>query len=922
MTEPVSRLGEALAERYRIERELGQGGMATVYLAQDLRHDRNVAIKVLRPELAAVIGAERFLREIKTIATLQHPHILGLIDSGEVNGTAYYVMPFVEGESLRDRLRREKQLPIADALRLATEVAAALDYAHRHGVIHRDIKPENILLHDGSALVADFGIALAVSSAGGGNRMTETGMSLGTPHYMSPEQAMGEREITARSDVYALGCVTYEMLTGDPPFIGSTAQAIIAKVMTDKPASIRRQRERVPEEVDDAVLTALEKLPADRFATAAEFAAALNGRAGPTGRSMSASSRQRARLALLRPAALVAGALALLGLGALAGAWVAGHRTAASVVFLQRTFRSEAIYNARFAPDGRTIVYSSAADTSAPELFLIRPDYPEPKPLGLAATHLLGVSSRGELAVLVRAAFLRHRLFLGTLARVPLGGGAPREVLDSVREGDWSPDGSELAIIHDVNGRDRLEFPIGTVLYEGSGYLSDPRVSPDGRHVAFAEHPFRWDDRGTVKIVDRAGKPTAVTRDYQAIEGLAWRPRGDEVLFSAYDSSGFVVRTLDLDGRQRVAVTGAGNLTTQDISPSGRLLLTRDDAPYRLLLRRPGSPRELDVSWIDASIGRRSCRGTARFWPSPTAASTPACTTTLCCGRPKAARWPGWARARPPRSRRTASGCWPSSPRRRRSWSLYPTRTGDERRIAIDRFEAIGSADWFPDGRSVLFCGNRAGEASRCYIQPLEGGTARAVTPEGTGGGSVSPDGAEVVASSPTLGYRRYPVAGGSGREIPGLSSDDQVVRWSVDGRALIVGSTTSPTLDRVDLATGRREPLVTLGTEVSRSPVPARLLHHGGRPSGLRLRRRDLSLPGLHRGRGAIGANSRAIFKLSSPGGSSRGSPAQWVRSWSPLRCGQGRGHRHHRVRRRLVAHPTQAPTLRAPAAGSRTAR
>src|SRR5690242_6674194 len=202
-------LRDALADRYRLERELGQGGMATVYLAEDLKHRRKVAIKLLRPELAAVIGAERFLREIQTIATLQHPHILGLIDSGEASGTAYYVMPYVDGESLRDRLRREKQLPIADAVRLATEVAAALDYAHRRGVIHRDIKPENILLHDGSALVADFGIALAVSSAGGSSRMTETGMSLGTPHYMSPEQAMGDREITPRSDVYALGAMTY-----------------------------------------------------------------------------------------------------------------------------------------------------------------------------------------------------------------------------------------------------------------------------------------------------------------------------------------------------------------------------------------------------------------------------------------------------------------------------------------------------------------------------------------------------------------------------------------------------------------------------------------------------------------------------------------------------------------------------------------
>ena len=270
------KLQAALSDRYRIQRELGQGGMATVYLAEDLKHDRKVAIKVLRPELAAVIGAERFLREIKTIAVLQHPHILGLIDSGEVEGTAYYVMPYVEGESLRDRLSREKQLPIAEAVRIAGEVASALDYAHRHGVIHRDIKPENVLLHDGSALVADFGIALSVSTAGA-TRLTETGMSLGTPHYMSPEQAMGEREITARSDVYALGAMTYEMLLGEPPFTGPTAQAIVAKVMTEKPAPLVGRRDRIPAAVEDAVLTALQKLPADRFATAAEFAAALRG---------------------------------------------------------------------------------------------------------------------------------------------------------------------------------------------------------------------------------------------------------------------------------------------------------------------------------------------------------------------------------------------------------------------------------------------------------------------------------------------------------------------------------------------------------------------------------------------------------------------------------------------------------------------
>src|SRR5688572_9366752 len=274
MSDALSRLRTALSGRYEIDRELGAGGMATVYLAHDIKHDRAVAIKVLHPDLGAALGAERFLTEIKTTAKLQHPHILPLLDSGDAAGLLYYVMPVMTGETLRGRLTRERQLPIPEAVRIAREVASALDYAHRQGVIHRDIKPENILLHDGQALVADFGIALAVSTAG--TRMTETGMSLGTPHYMSPEQAMGEREITARSDVYALGAVTYEMLVGEPPFTGPTAQSIVAKVLTEEPRPLLPKRHTIPRHVELAVLTALEKLPADRFATAAEFSNALN----------------------------------------------------------------------------------------------------------------------------------------------------------------------------------------------------------------------------------------------------------------------------------------------------------------------------------------------------------------------------------------------------------------------------------------------------------------------------------------------------------------------------------------------------------------------------------------------------------------------------------------------------------------------
>ncbi len=311
------RLAAALSDRYRIERELGQGGMATVYLAEDLKHDRKVAIKVLKPELAAVLGADRFLAEIKTTASLQHPNILPLFDSGTADGFLYYVMPYVEGESLRDRLNREKQLPVREAVDLTTEVADALDYAHRQGVVHRDIKPENILLHEGRPMVADFGIALAVSAAAGG-RMTETGLSLGTPHYMSPEQATAEPDITGRSDVYSLASVLYEMLTGDPPHTGSSAQQIIMKIVTEEPAPVTKLRKSVPPNVAAAVAKGLEKLPADRFDSAKAFAEALGdpgfritGReaagAGPHGTSRKAWAVAAGSLALAAVSLAVAG---------------------------------------------------------------------------------------------------------------------------------------------------------------------------------------------------------------------------------------------------------------------------------------------------------------------------------------------------------------------------------------------------------------------------------------------------------------------------------------------------------------------------------------------------------------------------------------------------------------------------------------
>jgi serine/threonine-protein kinase len=505
VTELAERLTAALADRYRLDRELGQGGMATVYLAEDLRHHRKVAVKVLRPELAAVIGAERFLAEINVTAALQHPHILPLHDSGETAGFLYYVMPYVEGRPLRERLLREKQLPIADAVRITTEVANALDYAHRHGVIHRDIKPENILLHDGQALVADFGIALAVSAAGAG-RMTETGMSVGTPAYMSPEQAMGEREISARSDVYALGCVLYEMLVGEPPFTAPTAQAVVARVLTERPVPPRRRRETVPAQVEEAVLVALEKLPADRFATAGEFAAALTG--APTGARRIARAEE---LPTTRPrgrrTVLAAAGFATLGAIALWG-WLRPNTRGGALAhagpmhFTIEPGPKQMVFGwsvPLFGRRGRALLFNGVEDGAA--RLLLRPfDRPD-------AVAIAGPTSPARPFLSPDGSWVAFTE-RGKLWKVPVEGGTPVPLADSRwGGGSWSSHGfivysptyqSGLWRVSENGGDARLLTRPDT----GRGELAHwwPQVLPDGRHVLFCAYRAPV-ERATIEVL-------------------------------------------------------------------------------------------------------------------------------------------------------------------------------------------------------------------------------------------------------------------------------------------------------------------------------------------------------------------------------------------------------------------------------------
>ncbi len=501
MNDSLDRLASALSDRYRIEREIGAGGMATVYLAEDLKHHRKVAVKVLRPELAAILGGERFLKEIEVTANLQHPHILPLFDSGAAGGEdgpgmprpfLYYVMPHVEGESLRERLEGEKQLAVEEAVRITTQVAEALDYAHRHDVIHRDIKPENILLHDGKALVADFGIALAVQQAGG-SRLTETGLSLGTPSYMSPEQATADRKLTGKSDVYSLACVTYEMLVGDPPHIGSTAQAVIAKVITEDPQRITAQRKTVPPQVEAAVHKALAKLPADRFGSAAEFAVALSQPAVvaapfPAG-DVAPAARPKPRTVVMDRRVVRAGIVSLVALAAAAAfGWLRGAEPGKvarfSIVFPEGQQLAPLLFNdLAISPDGSRFVYRGLDDQGRVHLFLRPIDQ-------LTATPIPGTEGA------IQPFFSPDGQSVGFTARsaegirtVSLAGGPPITLTDSATGGAWGRDGAIYFQATDGGigrmpaGGGPMEVLASRDTAMGQVFLVHPDVLPGGKGV-------------------------------------------------------------------------------------------------------------------------------------------------------------------------------------------------------------------------------------------------------------------------------------------------------------------------------------------------------------------------------------------------------------------------------------------------------
>ncbi len=828
---------------YEIVAPLGAGGMGEVYRARDSRLKREVALKIL-PQAVSLDAdrLRRFEQEALATAALNHPNILAVFDIGANEGSPYVVSELLEGETLRERLRNGS-VPMRKALDYALQIAHGLAAAHEKGIIHRDLKPENLfLVKDGRVKILDFGLAKLTQRDSGDHdsqptmtHATEAGVVLGTAGYMSPEQVRGVA-VDARSDIFAFGAILYEMLSGKRAFHGDTAADTMSAILREDPPELSETNRNVSPALERIVQHCLEKAPEQRFHSASDIAFDLEHLSGvsSTSTKLAPMSGVAPRNRLL-PALLagVAVAIVMLGLG-----WWMGRGSVhvSQAEYKQITFRTGSIGNARFTPDG-SIVYSATWEGNDNQLYISRTDDPGARELGIKDAELLSISKGGELAI--RLNTLGHGGYArtGTLARVPLSGGTPHEVLENVGDAEFSADGNNLAIVHYIpeNNHWRLEYPIGKVLLDSINWLSHPKISPDGKWIAFADHENPGgDDEGSLAIIGADGreKEKKLSSGWTSLQGILWSPVGDEIWFTCTNTgTASNPRAVNLSGKLRTITNVPGGVWLEDMR-EGKVLTVTNHARLGIRGMGPGGKEEHELGWFGWSELRDiSHDGRKILFEEEGDGGGPNYTVFLrdTDGSPPARIGEGLAMAISPDGKWAIARAAQGGP-----LNLLPTGPGEPRQITHDTV-TYDYATFLPDGKQLLAWGIEAGHGGRDYLIDVGSGDAKPVTPEGISGTLLSPDGRSVVVRGPDGKRAIWSLETGTLHSIPGFPANYGIVGWTPDGQSVYASPIQSGArfrkVSRVNIQTGKMDPWKTFGEEkgASVTNVGAPLLSDDG---------------------------------------------------------------------------------------------
>jgi len=796
---------------YEILAPLGAGGMGEVYRARDPKLGREIAVKVL-PVVASSDPdrRQRFEQEARSASALNHPNILTIHDISESDGTIYIAMELVEGKTLRELVASGEPMATKRLLDIAAQTAEGLAKAHGAGIVHRDLKPENVMVSkDGYVKILDFGLAKLTEPVSQDASVlptaiaspTQPGTVMGTAGYMSPEQASGQ-PVDYRSDQFALGAILYEMATGKRAFQRKTGAETLVAIIREEPESLGQLAPKSPAPVRWIAERLLAKDPEERYASTRDLARDLRSVRDHLTETSASGALEAAEPAKIRRLGWLIPAAAAFVAGAGIALFVASSLRLLEPTpprFQRLTFRRGTILTARFAPDGNSVVYGAAFDGNPIEIFTTRPESPESKSLGLPSAGVLSVSRTGELAISLGQHLLIGWESAGTLARVPLSGGAPRELLENVQDADWSPDGKELAVIHQAGNRVRLEYPIGTVIQEATGWLSHPRISPDGQFVAFFDHPERGDNAGRLVILDTRRHSRVVGPQLGGNSGLGWSARGGVVL----GSGGRLIK-VSTSGSVHGIATLAGGFLPEDFASDGRMLAKRTNNRREIAGFGPGDSRERNLTWLDWSYpddisddGR-----VVLFDEQGRGREDYLCYVRKTDGSPAVLLGKARGFALSPDGRWAVTTDADAG-----QITLLPTGPGSPRGILKSSLVYQWGA-FFPDGKRLVLTASEPGHGARIYVQELDGGKPRAITPEGytTLQRTISPDGRTVAAVGPDRKIHLCSTDGGEPRGLPGAREDELPFGWTSDGRSIYLGRITMPArVDICNVVTGER---------------------------------------------------------------------------------------------------------------------